>query len=83
MARQLEFLLLFFCYDYATCALRERKNHRETLARADLFPGDGVLLCDLPYIGAEQAGASQTAGELRSAPVIAHNMVARGRAQAI
>ena len=83
MACQLEFLSLFFCYDYTTCALVERKNSLETLERADLFPGDGVLVFGLPDIGAEQTGSSRSAGELRSAPVIVHNMAVRVHEQAI
>ena len=83
MACQLEFLPLFFCYDYATCALAERQIHRETLERAEFFPGDDLVLCDLHAIGAEPADSFQIAGELRSAPVIAHNMAIRVREQAI
>lgn len=83
MACQREFLSLFFCYNYTTCALIERKNSLETLERADLFPGDGVLLFGLHDIGAEQTGSSRSAGELRSTPVIVHNMAVRVREQAI
>ena len=83
MACQLEFLPLFFCYDYASCALVERQIHIETLARAAFFPGDGLVLCALHAMGAEPADSSQTAEELRSAPVIAHNMAVRVREQVI
>jgi hypothetical protein len=76
MQGQLELLHLFFCSSYAACAPAQRQNHIETF-------GCEVLLIrcrlsgDFLYIGAEPGGASQTLGELHSAPVIAHNMAAR------
>jgi hypothetical protein len=71
----LSFRTFFFCSSYATGAPAKRKNHIETHARAKVFPERAD--CGVMFLPSAAPGsASQTMRELRSAPVIAHNMAA-------
>src|SRR5215831_14759675 len=76
MQVQLELLHLFFCSGYATIAPAQRKNHRETLATTRLFPHSED--CRVIFLTSVQSrdGRPRIMGELRLAPVIAHNMTA-------
>jgi hypothetical protein len=71
----LSFHPFFFCSGYATGAPAKRKNHIATHARAKFFPQRED--CSAMCLTSVQPGcASETMRELRSAPVIAHNMAA-------
>ena len=71
----LSFRPFFFCSGYATSIPAKRKNHRETHAIAKFCPQreDCGVMC---LTSVEPRRTSQTMRELRSAPVIAHNMAA-------
>jgi len=71
----LSFRPFFFCSGYATGVPAKRKNHRETHAKAKFCPQRED--CGVMFLTSmEPRRASQAIRELRSAPVIAHNMAA-------